>query len=78
MQNIFDGYFYNPTKGNLTLEEVVKELSLYTSEKPDKTYEIVVGCDSPSEEEPHFPLVLLVLRKGEGGRFFIKKVSYPL
>lgn len=78
MQNIFDGYFYNPTKGNLNLDEVMQELSSYMSEKPDKTYEIIVGCDSPSEEEPHFPLVLLVLRKGEGGRFFIKKVSYPL
>ncbi|MBI2041777.1 MAG: hypothetical protein HYT20_02005 [Candidatus Nealsonbacteria bacterium] len=78
MQNLFDGYFYNPTKGNLTLDEVIKELFAYMAEKPDRSYEVVVGCDSPSEEEPHFPVVLLVLRKGEGGRFFIKKVSYPL
>lgn len=78
IENIFDGYFYNPTKGNLTLDQVTNELSSYIAEKPDFAYEVVVGCDSPSEEEPHFPLVLLVLRKGGGGRFFVKKVSYPL
>ena len=76
MEKITNGYFFNPTKGNLKIEEVIDEISNYISEKPEKLYDIVVGCDSSSGEEPHFPLALVVLRKGEGGRFFLKKIRY--
>ena len=48
----------------------------YIAEKPEKFYDVIVGCDSSSGEEPHFPLALVILRKGEGGRFFLKKISY--
>ncbi len=76
MEKITNGYFFNPTKGNLKIEEVIEEISNYISEKPEKLYDIIVGCDSSSGEEPHFPLALVVLRKGEGGRFFLKKIRY--
>lgn len=76
MRKIFDGYFYNPTRGKLTISQVVEEVFSYISEKPEKFYDIVVGCDSSSGEEPHFPLALVVLRIGEGGRFFLKKIGY--
>jgi len=77
-QDIFNGNFYNPTKGSLTLEQTVAEIFSYMAEKQDKVYDIIVGCDSPSEEDPHFPVAVVVLRKGEGGRFFLKKIKYPL
>jgi hypothetical protein len=76
MQKFFDGYFYNPTKGNLTLENVIREILNYLNEKPHKFYDIIVGCDSSSGEEPHFPVAIVVLRVGEGGRFFLKKINY--
>jgi len=76
MEKINKGYFFNPTKGNIKIEEVIKEIFNYISEKPDKFYDIVVGCDSSSGENPHFPIALVVLRTGEGGRFFLKKVAY--
>jgi predicted RNase H-related nuclease YkuK (DUF458 family) len=75
-QNILNGPFFNPTKGNLKIEEVIKELCQYISEKPEKFYDIIVGCDSSSSEEPHFPLAVVILRTGEGGRFFLKKIAY--
>lgn len=79
MEEIFNnGYFYNPSQGNLTFDEVVRELFRYMGERADKFYDIIVGCDSSSEEEPHFPLAIVILRKGEGGRFFLKKIKYPL
>ncbi len=68
--------FFNPTKGNLSFLEVVKEMMAYIKEKPDKDYEVIVGCDSSSDKEPHFPVALVILRKGEGGRFFLKRISY--
>jgi len=74
---ITNGYFHSPSKGKLTLGGVMKEIANYMSEKPDKFYDVVVGCDSSSGLEPDFPLVIVVLRKGEGGRFFLKKIKYP-
>lgn len=78
MKEIFNGYFYNPSRGNLTFDEMVKELIFYMLEKPEKFYDVIIGCDSSSEEEPHFPVAVVILRKGEGGRFFLKKIKYPL
>jgi len=77
MDIISQGTFYNPTKGQMDLEGVLQELVLYLKEKPERNYEIIVGCDSSAVEEPTFPVVIVVLRKKEGGRFFLTKVHYP-
>lgn len=76
MKPILDGKFYNPTKGNLSFEEVTHEIVDWMKENPQKEYEVVVGCDSSSDESPHFPVAIVVLRKGQGGRFFLRKVKY--
>ncbi len=76
MDKILNGYFFNPTKGNIITEKVADELINYICEKPEKFYDIIVGCDSSSGEEPHFPLAVVILRVGEGGRFFLKKIAY--
>ena len=76
MEKILNSYFFNPTKGNVKTERVADELIRYISDRPEKFYDIIVGCDSSSEEEPHFPLAVVVLRVGEGGRFFLKKIAY--
>ena len=76
MINQFEGQFYNPTRGNLPFPKVIEEMIFYISEKPEKFYDIIVGCDSSSGEAPHFPVVIVILRTGEGGRFFIKKIGY--
>ncbi len=68
--------FYNPNLGDLSFNNVVEEVFNYLGEIPEKKYEIVVGCDSPSEERTFFPVALVVLRKGQGGRFFLTKVKY--
>jgi hypothetical protein len=76
MEKIFQGYFLNPTKGNLKFDQMVNEILNYISEKPEKFYDIIVGCDSSSGEEPDFPVAIVILRVGQGGRFFLKKISY--
>jgi predicted RNase H-related nuclease YkuK (DUF458 family) len=76
MPEILNGKFYNPTRGNLSFEKVVEEIVSYISEKPEKFYDVIVGCDSSSDEEPHFPVAIVVLRVGEGGRFFLKRIHY--
>lgn len=78
MNPIFNGHFYNPSRGNLTLEGVIDELLSYMAEKSDRFYDVIVGCDSSSGEAPNFPVAVVILRKGEGGRFFLKKIRYPV
>jgi predicted RNase H-related nuclease YkuK (DUF458 family) len=76
VEDIISGKFYNPTKGDLNFEKVLDEIFSYVQEQPEHNYEIIVGCDSSSSEEPSFPIAIVVLRKGWGGRFFLKKVKY--
>ncbi len=66
--------FFNPTKGFLTFKETVKEINNYIQK--EGRFEVIVGCDSSSEIMPEFPVVIVVLKKGKGGRFFIKKTKY--
>lgn len=74
---LVNGNFYSPTKGNLNFEQVIKEIFDYMRESPENNYEIVVGCDSASSDKPFFPIAIVILRTGFGGRFFLKKMIYP-
>ena len=76
MERFLKGNFYNPSRGNLSPDRVMEEMLSYMKEKPEKFYDIIVGCDSSSGEEPHFPVAAVILRVGEGGRFFLRKISY--
>lgn len=76
LNKLLDGNFYNPSRGNLRLKQVMKEVVGYMSARPEKFYDIIVGCDSSSGQTPHFPVAVVILRVGEGGRFFLKKTAY--
>ena len=76
MEDLSQGKFFNPTKGYITFEQVISEIFSYIQERSKNDYEIIVGCDSSSEEEPFFPIAIVILRKGAGGRFFLKRVKY--
>ncbi|MCX6724205.1 MAG: hypothetical protein NT155_03500 [Candidatus Staskawiczbacteria bacterium] len=73
---ISNGKFFSPSKGDLSFDQVIKEIFSYMQEAPELVYEIVVGCDSPSSDKPFFPIAIVVLRTGFGGRFFLKKMHY--
>lgn len=73
---ILNGHFFSPSKGNLDLQQVIAEIFGYMQESPKNHYEIIVGTDSPSTDKPFFPIAVVVLRTGAGGRFFLKKMHY--
>ena len=73
-ESIKDGQFFSPSKGNMDFNEVIKEIHGYISAQPEFFYDIIVGCDSPSSDKPFFPIAIVVLRTGAGGRFFLKKI----
>ncbi|TSC94384.1 MAG: hypothetical protein CEN87_505 [Parcubacteria group bacterium Licking1014_1] len=73
---ISNGHFFSPSRGNLEFKDVIKEIFAYMAELPENSYEVVVGCDSPSSDKPFFPIAIVILRVGFGGRFFLKKMRY--
>lgn len=75
--SVFSGQFFSPSKGNLDFNQVIGDIKEYISAEPEFFYDIVVGCDSPSSDKPFFPIAIVVLRTGAGGRFFLKKMYYP-
>lgn len=75
--DILSGYFFNPSKGNMEFNQVINEIYNYVSSSPEFFYDIIVGCDSPSSDKPFFPIAIVVLKTGAGGRFFLKKMHYP-
>ena len=74
---IQNGNFFSPSKGDLSFEQVINEIFNYMQESPENAYEIVVGCDSPSSDKPFFPIAIVVLKTGFGGRCFLKKMHCP-
>ncbi len=77
MNKILENNFYNPTCGNIPIDRVMEEMIEYMKEKLESSYDIIVGCDSSSEDNPTFPVAIAILRIGQGGRFFLKKIKYP-
>lgn len=76
-ETVNNGNFFSPSKGDLTFDQVIKEIFSYMQESPDSQYEVVVGTDSPSSDKPFFPIAIVILKTGFGGRFFLKKMHYP-
>lgn len=71
--------FFNPTKGELSLEKVIEEISAFVNEEPNRSYRLVVGTDSQAKRingiaEIDFVTAIIIHRKGHGGRYFWTKI----
>jgi len=70
--------FISPTKGKMTIEDMVEELAGFMIEEKDYFYSLVIGTDSKSgkpnsREEIGFVTAVVIHRKGKGGRYFWQK-----
>ncbi|HJY98783.1 MAG TPA: ribonuclease H-like YkuK family protein [Patescibacteria group bacterium] len=73
-----NGHFTSPTKGPLTPDEMIEEVSSFIDSEPQKFYRIVIGSDSQAKHlkgkgETDFVTALIVHREGSGARYFWKK-----
>ena len=67
----------SPTKGDMTLNEVVQDMRNYI-DCSTTPVEIVVGTDSQNTSHTKFVVVLTMYRVGKGGRFFYHVADRPL
>ncbi|OGZ34204.1 MAG: hypothetical protein A3I88_01410 [Candidatus Portnoybacteria bacterium RIFCSPLOWO2_12_FULL_39_9] len=65
--------FHSPTKGQITLRDVIREISDFMSQ--EGKYELVVGTDSNGDKKADFVTAIIAYRVGKGGRYFWKKTN---
>jgi hypothetical protein len=75
---IKDGLFVSPTKGFLSPEDAVGEISNFINEDPGRFYRVVIGSDSQThrvngQDEISFVTALIIHREGHGARYFWRK-----
>jgi predicted RNase H-related nuclease YkuK (DUF458 family) len=70
--------FYNTTLGELSTEDVVKEIVKFVNEDPQSFYSLVIGTDSQAKNIDHQPQIdfvtaIIAYRRGRGARYFWHK-----
>ncbi|MBI4127802.1 MAG: ribonuclease H-like YkuK family protein [Parcubacteria group bacterium] len=68
--NFFDSQFNSPTKGILSLREVVEEVMAYLDESPDDRFILIVGSDSQNHVGTDYVTAIVAHHVGRGGRYF--------
>lgn len=66
--------FISPTKGKLTLEEVVAEVMYFMGEGNRFRYRLIIGTDSQVARGVDFVNAIVVHRVGRGGRYFWRRI----
>ncbi|HHY03668.1 MAG TPA: hypothetical protein GX534_00575 [Thermoanaerobacterales bacterium] len=66
-------FFVSPTKGRLTLSEVVKDIVVFMEEEPSAPYKLIIGTDSHTRDNVCFVTAIIVHRVGTGGRYYYRR-----
>ncbi|HOQ10133.1 MAG TPA: ribonuclease H-like YkuK family protein [Syntrophomonadaceae bacterium] len=66
--------FISPSRGSMTLEQVVADILAYISEDQERSYTLLVGTDSqPYHKGTCFVSAIIIHRKGKGARYYYNK-----
>lgn len=70
--------YYSPTKGALTVEKMVNEITEFIVEDSESFYRLVIGTDSQVKRvngtpECDYVTAIVIHRTGKGARYFWKK-----
>ncbi len=70
--------YFNPTKGLVSVSEMVAEIASFVDKEPSRQYRVIIGTDSHTRKvnrtnEIDFVTAIIVHRLGRGGRYFWKK-----
>jgi predicted RNase H-related nuclease YkuK (DUF458 family) len=70
--------FYSPTKGSLTIAEMISDISNFMDEDLTSFYTLIIGTDSQIKHsngstEVDFVTAVIVYRQKKGARYFFRK-----
>ncbi len=71
--------FISPTKGKVTIPEMIAGISAFVEKEPSSFYRLVIGTDSQTrglngKAEIDFVTAVIVHRKGYGAKYFWRKI----
>ncbi|MEN6325010.1 MAG: ribonuclease H-like YkuK family protein [Syntrophomonas sp.] len=68
--------FTSPSKGELSLTEVVCDMLAYVNEDLSRSYKVIVGSDShPGSQGTCFVSAIIIHRQGKGARYYYNKFT---
>jgi predicted RNase H-related nuclease YkuK (DUF458 family) len=72
--------FTSPSKGPVTISQMISEVSGFVGENPSDFYRLVIGTDSQArkvggKDEIDYVSAIVVYRKGKGARYFWRKTK---
>ncbi|SRR5690606_26898976 len=70
--------YLSPTKGRLTLDEVLEEIRAYIHQHPQDSFRLIIGTDSQVRHDAAcYVTAIIIHRKGKGARFFYTRHYEP-
>lgn len=66
--------FTSPSKGRLSFEKMMKDITEYIKGLPLSSYKIIIGTDSMVRDETCFITAVVVHRLGKGARYYYRKI----
>lgn len=75
-----NGIFVSPSKGPLSIDEIVTDIREFVSFEPGGFYRLIIGTDSQAKNGDGKPGIdyvtaIVVHRQGKGARYFWKKLK---
>ena len=68
--------FISPSKGRLSFDKMMKDITEYIKGLPLSSYKIIVGTDSMVRAETCFITAVVVHRLGKGARYYYRKIKH--
>lgn len=65
--------FVSPTKGELTFEQMYRDIVAYLNAGPEWETKIIIGTDSHTRDDLCFVTAIIVHRLGKGARYYYSK-----
>lgn len=70
--------FVSPTKGRMSLSELVQDILGYINHDPQAEYQLVIGSDSHTGVGTHIVTAVIIRRMGKGARYFYRHTYHEV
>ena len=69
--------YNSPTKGKLTVKEIISDISDFINQDTRYPYRIIIGSDSQNHKQSEFVAAIIVHRVGNGARYYFQRLKTP-
>ncbi|HSL92979.1 MAG TPA: ribonuclease H-like YkuK family protein [Bacillota bacterium] len=70
--------FVSPTKGTMSLQDMVADIISYINYDPYAEYQLVIGSDSHNGVGTHIVTAVIIRRLGKGARYFYRHTHHEI